>query len=125
MSFQDNFMHEFYRKENESDEFYKSILEEVYKKIKMSINEGDKGCFFELPVFRFGMAIGNIQMMTARIQKQLQKENMNVHLVKEGMALIFIDWQQISERTISNRLRYGENTKDDMIDKYKEMLGKK
>ena len=70
------------------------------------------------------MAIGDVDIMTAKIQKQLQKEEMSVYLVKKDMPLIFIDWQRISEKTVSNRQKYGENSQDEFFNKYKTMFKK-
>ena len=80
--------------------------------------------FFRASHFRFGMAIGDVDIMTAKIQKQLQKEEMSVYLVKKDMPLIFIDWQRISEKTVSNRQKYGENSQDEFFNKYKTMFKK-
>lgn len=110
-------------KNNEEEDFHKVLSKEIFKTIRHNIAMGNKGCFFELPIFRFGQAIGNVTRMMQVLQKKLTPEQIDIILIDEG-PFVFINWQDVCESTIRNRQKYGETSEDALINKYRQMFRK-
>ena len=110
--------------DSENEEFYKILNKEIYKSIRQNIEQGNKGCFYELPIFRYGQAIGNVRRMVSVVQKKLSSEHIDVVLIHDG-PFIFINWQDVSEATVRNRHKYGESSEDALVNKYRQMFPKK
>ncbi len=105
-------------RQKQTDEYYGTIFKSVYSTIEQEVENGNLGCFFELPLFRFGEPLGNPIRMTQKIQEGLVKDNIEVTLVQNG-PFIFLNWEQAME----NRRKYGTSSKnlssDQLADKYR------
>lgn len=109
-------------RQKQTDEYYGTIIKNVYSTIQRQVESGNLGCFFELPLFRFGEPLGNPRRMTQKIQECLVKDNIDVVLVQDG-PFIFLNW----EKAMENRRKYGTSSSsnlssDQMADKYRSKV---
>jgi hypothetical protein len=109
-------------RQKQTDEYYGTIVQSVYSTIEREVENGNLGCFFELPLFRFGEPLGNPVRMTQKIQEILVKDNISVTLVQNG-PYIFLNWEQ----AMANRRKYGTSsssnlTSDQLADKYRSKV---
>lgn len=118
----DQINNQFLIKQKQSDTFYEPIMHSVYKTIQDHVEKGQKGAFYELPLFRFGEPLGNPIRMTQKIQEKLANEKIRVELIGDG-PYIFLSWQE----TMEYRARFGcspnvQLNGDQMVDKYKDKV---
>ena len=109
-------------RQKQTDEYYGTILKSVFSTIEREVENGNLGCFFELPLFRFGEPLGNPNRMTQKIQECLVKDNIQVTLVQNG-PFIFLNWEQ----ALANRRKYGTSSStnlssDQMAEKYRSKV---
>lgn len=109
-------------RQKQTDEYYGTIIQNVYSTIEREIENGNLGCFFELPLFRFGEPLGNPIRMTQKIQESLMKDNIDVELIQNG-PFIILNWQKAME----NRRKYGTSNSshlnsDQLADKYRSKV---
>lgn len=92
------------KREQSRLESYKKILKKCFHRIKVSSNNGNSICLFEVPVFVFGIPLYNTDACVSYIVYKLKENKFKV--AKVSPNIIYISWEHISKKIskIDNKL---------------------
>lgn len=97
------------------------LIANVRKTIQLENKKGNKGCFFELPIYRFGEAVGNAKDMLEKIRRNLANDDIEIKLVNDG-PYICLNWQH---SFVANSDTHRRLNDDQFINKFRNILQKK
>jgi len=99
----------------------KILLLNVRQTIKNENQKGNKGCFFELPIYRFGEAVGNAKQMVEKIRRNLAQDDIDIQLINNG-PYICLNWENSIVANGHETIRLND---DQFINKFRHILSQK
>jgi hypothetical protein len=113
------------KKRKTEEKFFRDILEQIQRTIFFSMEKDEKACFFNVPLYRLGHPMFNINHIVKHIQEEFSIHEISVNHI--GGTHIFLDWSKCTDPSGMNRkmvARVNDNVSalNAMVDQYKHYL---